>query len=165
MPLRDYFADGGPADDDDSHPLYEALKGPARTVKIALQMVVGVTIAVLLVLQALPPILPYAYPGWLGLDTAPLKLVAHGLAISAGFELAYMLFTPGPDEAVEPVLLGMAAALLVVVSDQLRDWTSGVLVVLLSVALAILFLVKHAFITAGAKPFLSALMGRLLGKR
>ena len=32
--------------------------------------------------------------------------------VSTGVDLAYMLFTPGPDEALDPVMTGLAAAIL-----------------------------------------------------
>ncbi|MGB0895214.1 MAG: hypothetical protein ACPGUD_12470 [Parashewanella sp.] len=46
-----------------------------------------------------------------------LQVVSYGLGISAGIEMAYMLFTPGPDEAVEPIILGLASTFLYVLSS------------------------------------------------
>jgi hypothetical protein len=37
------------------------------------------------------------------------------LLFSAAIDLAYMLFTPGPDEALQPVIIGIAAAVLILV--------------------------------------------------
>jgi hypothetical protein len=38
--------------------------------------------------------------------------ITFGLFFSTGVDLAYMLFTPGPDEAIDPVMTGLAAAIL-----------------------------------------------------
>ena len=35
-----------------------------------------------------------------------------GLAAAAALELAYTLFTPGPDEALDPLMLGLSATIL-----------------------------------------------------
>jgi hypothetical protein len=39
-------------------------------------------------------------------------VVGGGLATAAAIELAYTLFTAGPDEALDPVMLGLSAALI-----------------------------------------------------
>ncbi len=69
------------------------------------------------------------------------------MAYSAGIELAYTLFTEGPDEAVEPLIMGLAAAMLFAFSQidkiDIRD-ASGALIFV--TALAGLFLVRHYFV-------------------
>ena len=40
------------------------------------------------------------------------QIIASALAAATVIELAYTLFTPGPDEALDPVLLAIASALL-----------------------------------------------------
>lgn len=45
-----------------------------------------------------------------------LTYVANALAISCGLQLAYMLITEGPDEAVEPIMLGIASVILLILS-------------------------------------------------
>jgi hypothetical protein len=98
-------------------------------------MAIGVAIVLLLVLR----LLRYVGIAWDGLpDSPPLVLVGEGLAISAGVELAYMLFTPGPDEAIEPVMLGIAAAILIVASDPALDLDRAFIVLLLALALAVM---------------------------
>ena len=73
--------------------------------------------------------------------------MATALAYSAGFELAYTLFTPGPDEAVEPVIMGLAAAMLLGFSKVDRiDVVAGCGAVVFVIALAGLFLVRHYFV-------------------
>ncbi|HBY9711066.1 TPA: hypothetical protein MJA59_003038 [Klebsiella aerogenes] len=55
-----------------------------------------------------------------------LVFVANALALSCGFQLAYMLVTKGPDEAVEPIMLGIASAILLILSDSSpSDWGQG----------------------------------------
>lgn len=45
-----------------------------------------------------------------------LTYVANALAISCGLQLAYMLITDGPDEAIEPIMLGVASVILLILS-------------------------------------------------
>ncbi|MEA4241783.1 hypothetical protein VBS19_25815 [Klebsiella pneumoniae] len=45
-----------------------------------------------------------------------LSYVAKALAVSCGFQLAFMLITKGPDEAVEPIMLGIASVILLMLS-------------------------------------------------
>jgi hypothetical protein len=53
-----------------------------------------------------------------------------------------MLFTPGPDEAIEPVILGVAGAVLLTVSAEEIQATT---VVGLVIALAFLFTIRALF--------------------
>jgi len=62
-----------------------------------------------------------------------LGLVSIALSISAGVELAYMLFTPGVDEAFEPVVVAIAAGILLYVSKDEKWSIHGAAVVLLFV--------------------------------
>ncbi len=79
-----------------------------------------------------------------------LRIVSYGLGISAGIEMAYMLFTPGPDEAVEPVILGLASTLLYVLSlldpagSNLIQYS--VLIVSISATIGGLFFVKDKYV-------------------
>lgn len=52
------------------------------------------------------------------LSQPTLRIVASGLALSAGLDLAYMLFTPGPDEAFAPLITGISATILLMLSDS-----------------------------------------------
>ena len=82
-----------------------------------------------------------------------LKTVAFGLGISAGIEMAYMLFTPGPDEAVEPVILSLAATILYALSVINLDKPEpnsllgfAVLIAVLVASIGFLFYIKEKFI-------------------
>ncbi|MEB7576103.1 hypothetical protein NGC17_06465 [Citrobacter portucalensis] len=76
------------------------------------------------------------------LNINTLLYVSLALAISCGIQLAYMLVTHGPDEAIEPVMLGIASAVLLILSKIDPDqWTiSHALVILIMIiCIAILF--------------------------
>ncbi|HFD6909147.1 TPA: hypothetical protein ACF3H3_000040 [Escherichia coli] len=71
-----------------------------------------------------------------------LSYVAKALAVSCGFQLAFMLITKGPDEAVEPIMLGIASVILLMLSVIDPDkWTvhNSISVVLLIICIAGLF--------------------------
>jgi len=53
-----------------------------------------------------------------------LQIVSIGLGAATAVELAYMLFTPGPDEAVQPVMMGIASFVLYALSLY-NEKTSG----------------------------------------
>ena len=126
--------------------LYVVFEPVARVAKILLQMVIGLVAVYLIVKNALdaghnsvPNDLPEA--------GATLKIIAGGLAIAAAAELAYTLFTKGPDEAIDPLMLGLASALLYQLAG-LNGLTTGVGVgtFLLVVSLGVLFAIRQAFI-------------------
>lgn len=70
-------------------------------------------------------------------------VIADALAATTVVQLAYTLFTPGPDEALDPVLLAIATALLFQFGkvDSFR-WQDGLAVLLCGVALSALFVVR-----------------------
>ena len=70
-------------------------------------------------------------------------VIADALAAATVVQLAYTLFTPGPDEALDPVLLAIATALLFQLGkvDSFR-WQDGLAVLLYGVALGGLFVVR-----------------------
>ena len=73
-------------------------------------------------------------------------VTAVGLAVAAALELAYALYTPGPDEAIDPLILGVSSTFLFLASQSTKlDWQFGVAAVLLAVALYGLFKVKDRF--------------------
>lgn len=76
-----------------------------------------------------------------------LKYVGYALGLSAGAELGYMLFTEGPDEAVEPIILGVASAIIIILSKDL-NYTSSKVILILVFSLFILFGIKTLFIRA-----------------
>jgi hypothetical protein len=102
--------DGGGGDDErkPAHrsSIYDLLAPHAKNVKAAFQMAIGlITVTVVI---------------WQYLDSLghgdPIKLflngIGIGLAAAAALELAYTLFTDGPDEALDPLMLGLSSTLL-----------------------------------------------------
>ena len=85
--------------------------------------------------------------GWVPLaPTAAesVQIIAYALAAAAAVELAYTLFTPGPDEALDPLMLGLSSGLLLLITTPgLSAITqySGVLVGV--VALGGLFIIRR----------------------
>lgn len=75
-----------------------------------------------------------------------LSYVANALAISCGLQLAFMLITNGPDEAIEPIMLGIASVILLMLSAiDAKEWSihnSVSIVLLISCIAALFFLSK-----------------------
>jgi hypothetical protein len=132
------------------HPLYDIMEPYAEAVKIVLQMFIGTGLAVLISLKLLNHLgIGFAVPFLTEqvYSRPTLDIVGLSLGYSSALELAYALFTEGPDEAVEPLIMGLAAALLVVVSEiPPIDLIRSIGVALLVTALAGLFLIRRFFI-------------------
>ena len=98
--------------------MYRKYEPYAKIIKIALQMLIGLILVILLLVKAsIDALNALGYPVLVSLvNPNPLSIVAYGLFFSSGVELAFMLFTPGPDEAVDPLMMGLAAAILLDVS-------------------------------------------------
>jgi hypothetical protein len=152
--------------------LYEKWQHRAVGVKIRAQMVIGAFIILslvsLLVLQAIRqtgdvtgvdcPKQPEWWPvGFVCkihdffvqiFFVPPLELVGYALVLSAGVELAYMLYTDGPDEALDPLILGLAAAALLAVSQiktNKASWQLALFILVLSAAVGFLLYIRHAY--------------------
>jgi hypothetical protein len=70
--------------------------------------------------------------------------VGLGLAIAAAIELAFTLFTDGPDEALDPLMLALSAAIILQLAKiEHFEWQSAVAVALNVGALAGVFAVKR----------------------
>jgi heme A synthase len=113
---------------------YTLAQPVAENVKAKLQMAIGV-ITVFIV-------------GWRllyapGDDPAQLiiKGIGVGLAAAAALELAYTLFTPGPDEALDPLMLALSATILLKLSsiEGAISLANAGAFLLLGVLLAVLF--------------------------
>ena len=78
---------------------------------------------------------------------ATLEIIGNALIYSTAIELAYTLFTDGPDEAVAPLITGVAAAILIGASDPKQFTPAGAgTVAILLVVLAGLFLIQKLFV-------------------
>ncbi|SRR6266436_1068161 len=130
---------------DEHSRLYDIFRPSAQNIKIILQMLVGVILTVLVILKIINYV-GHPIPIIL-LTTQTLGIVGVALIFSTVFELAYTLFTPGPDEAVDPLITGLAAVILLVISNITQitfDIAGGV--ALLVLALVVLFILKYFFI-------------------
>jgi hypothetical protein len=131
--------------------LYGLFERPAKVIKSALQMAIGIWALIELIYQFQwsqrhPSCVPQKAPSFCyGIPPAAsiLHLVADGLAAAAAVELVYSLFTSGPDEALDPLLLGLsAAALLSLGSVDHFDIGDGVTLILYALGLGVLFFIK-----------------------
>jgi hypothetical protein len=76
-------------------------------------------------------------------STVAFKVVADALAAATVVQLAYTLFTPGPDEALDPVMLALATALLLGLGQVSGfKWQDGVAIILYAAGLGVLFMVR-----------------------
>ncbi len=66
------------------------------------------------------------------------ELMAYTLALAAGFELAYLLFEDSAERAVRPLLLGLSAAFLFILSGlnvETANWQLALTIATMSAAL------------------------------
>ncbi len=127
----------------------------ARRAKFSLQMLIGIFIVLFLVYE----VACLFYQVWQGhpahFSVDPLATVGEALGLSAAVDLAFMLFTPGPDEAVEPIIIGIAATILILAS-RFKEWLPErgpdiwlvwpvLCIVLLVGAMALLFVIRDKF--------------------
>lgn len=83
------------------------------------------------------------------LSKGTLSLLSQAMMVSAAIELAYMLFTPGPDEAVEPLIIGIAGSALYVLSDYNDPLagstflTDAAVILLFVLSMSILFYLRY----------------------
>jgi hypothetical protein len=123
--------------------LYEMVEPRAKGLKALGQMVIGTaTVPIIAVMVWMPRF------NRQGIAELALHVVAISLALAAAIELTYTLFTPGPDEAVDPLILGLSSLLLIQISSPSLELTpsKAAASLLLVVALAVLFLVREIFI-------------------
>lgn len=124
----------------------------AKTAKTILQMFIGLGITALLVGRLIRTLagdeLALSEPNI-------LKDVSVALLYSAAVELAYMLFTPGPDEAVEPVILSIAALILSLAAradsliegnQQANLFFVALSIGILAIAIGLLFFVRKLYL-------------------
>lgn len=128
--------------------LYDRFGPRANKIKIFLQMLVGVILTVVIIVYIAIYVIEFFIPHKSQnplTDVSILTIVGVALAISTAFELAYTLFTDGPDEAVNPVITGIAAGILLLISPRLDFTGAGAIAVLIFV-MVILFILKEFFI-------------------
>jgi hypothetical protein len=120
--------------------IYIRAEACAKLLKGPIQMLIGIVLATLLFCRGLPRLIAILNEPSLLSHLTVLEIVGKGLAYSAGIELIYMLFTEGPDEALDPPMMGIAAAVLLVVSKiETPTLRGGFTVLLLVLAISALF--------------------------
>ena len=131
--------------------LYHKARPWAYGIKVFLQMIVGVGAVVDIIWhveqsasahQGTAPLFP-------GITTS-VTVVAAALAVAAAIELAYTLFTPGPDETLEPLMLGLSSGILFLITEndpKILSAPAQFAAVLLGVlALGALFFIRRRFL-------------------
>jgi hypothetical protein len=131
--------------------LYAACQPWAYAIKIALQMVIGIGAIVALCWALIRA--QGSYHGlntWKSATDLSIGIITAALSAAGAVELAYTLYTPGPDEALDPLMLGLSAGILLVItrSDIAVGWQfTGVILGIIS--LWALFRIRQQFIDSG----------------
>jgi hypothetical protein len=123
--------------------VFDKAEPRAKVAKTVLEMLVGVVVVCGVLARAATDLVRLKAPD----DAVIFHIVAGGLAVVAAIELAYTLFTPGPDEVIDPLLLGLSSALLFQISKMKSfDWSSGLAAVLFVAAIGGLFAIRRRYI-------------------
>jgi hypothetical protein len=131
--------------------LYRKAQPWAHGVKVFLQMIVGVGAVIDIIWHVEQSISTHKGTAPLFPSiTASVTVVAAALAVAAAIELAYTLFTPGPDETLEPLMLGLSSGILFLITengDKNLSAPAQFAAVLLGVlALGALFFIRRRFL-------------------
>jgi hypothetical protein len=140
--LKSCIKDTGPKVDH----TYAWIAPKARFLKAIIQMIIGSWAIVRLAARMwhgtswLSPRFPTA--------ESSLKLIGAALAAATVVELAYTLFTDGPDEVLDPLMLGISAFLIIELGMPTTriSWGTGLGLFLTAIALGLLFAIRKRFI-------------------
>ncbi len=118
---------------------------PARIIRWVCQMIIGVGLTVALILKIYMLVLTDYQCTADGTTignaircTSALELTAYTLALVAAFDLAYLLFEDTMERAVRPLLMGLSATLLFILSGltvETANWQIAMTIVALAAAL------------------------------
>lgn len=143
-------APSGGVDADMPEPPYMWVGKWALMIKAFIQMAVGLATVIAVFVHVIQALSPQVQGGeWasqLGaLQTSVFSIVGVGLALAAAVELAYTLFTHGPDEALDPALLAVSAALIIQLGSDTNgvQWQDSLTTLLLVLAIAGLFATRR----------------------
>jgi dipeptide/tripeptide permease len=119
----------------------------AATVKSVGQGFIGFAIVATVAAKFLTPLAPWIVPNFMerAASESTLSLVAHGLQYAAALDLAYMLFTPALDEAVQPLILGLAAAAILEISKPDPTLIGVLAIGTYCILIGLLFYVRREF--------------------
>ena len=85
-----------------------------RIIRDTNQMLIGVGVFFIVIFRLAHDLNLWSHPAFCIIyQTKLLTIIGDALLYSSAIELAYTLFTPGPDEAVEPLITGLAAVILI----------------------------------------------------
>jgi type IV secretory pathway VirB2 component (pilin) len=128
--------------------LYESITPIAKTVKALVQAVIGVVAVIVLLVQ----LCTHLANGALDLGDIALAIIGTALAFSAAVELAYTFFTDGPDEALDPLILGLASFALIEISrKKVHLAQTAIPVLLIVLAIAVLFATRRFLAQLGSE--------------
>lgn len=135
--------------------LYRFAARPAYLVKVICQMLLGLGLAIAMVTKIYMFILTdyqcEVDGSTLGNSircTNTLAILAYALALSAGFELAFRLFSEGLQGAIDPLILSVCSAFLMIVSSLSLDnvnWQIALLLTSLTLAVGVLLYCRERF--------------------
>lgn len=135
--------------------LYAWIAPKARLLKAAIQMLIGALAVVDLGTQMWKGHISWR-PGFPTAEHS-LALIGSALAAATVVELAYTLFTDGPDEVLDPLMLGITTFLIIELGMTTTHitWGTGFGLLLSTIALGALFAIRQRFIedTAPVPPF------------
>lgn len=126
--------------------LYAWIAPKAKLLKAVIQMLIG-----FLAVTRLASYMWHRHAWWgprfTGADGS-LALIGRALAAATVVELAYTLFTDGPDEVLDPLMLGISAFLIIELGSTGTHiaWGTGLGLLLTAVTLGLLFAVRQRFI-------------------
>lgn len=131
--------------------LYEKAKPTAYGIKVFLQMTVGLGAVLDIAWHVEQSVsMHHGQDPFAPSIAKSVLVIASALAVAAAIELAYTLFTPGPDEALEPLMLGLSSGILFLITENADKGLSPAVqfsaVLLGSIALGVLFMIRNRFI-------------------
>lgn len=135
--------------------LYLFAARPSFLVKVICQMILGAGIAIALIAKVYMFVLTdhqcVADSFSLGNKIRcanTLSIMAYALALSAGFELAYRMFSDGLHATIDPLIAGVSSALLLLAASltiEKSTWQVALLMTSLTVAVVALLFCRERF--------------------
>lgn len=127
--------------------IYSLAERPGRVIKSLIQMAIAIWALIELVSQfgwsQRHPSCVQAFCYSIPKASDILTLTGDALAAAAAVELVYTLFTSGPDEALDPLMLGLSSAALLSLGQVTGfDVKQGAAMILYALALGILFFTR-----------------------
>ena len=136
--------------------IYDWVDPKAEVLKTILQLLIGTYIFTSLLLKGFWFLFPDSAPGpsaWVFFacicKLSTLKIISEAMLASAAVELGYMLFTRGPDEAIDPLIIATTGSALLVLSVTQEEplgsayFEDAIVVLLFVAALLCLFYLRY----------------------